>query len=284
MTNFEIIGVIISFFVTVIVALTTKDKNNNVDWGTTFSWLLISLLITSHLNQREEIKRNTEVMEFYSEFKNNPSTVELARNALETEKEISSSNIDFFNSIFDKKNHRYSTNLLTLQSNEIKYNTNDLEELGEMYNDVIEIYNTSTNKTQIRATSYVNVEQWWTNEFGKKYIQANEEAIKKGVELTRVWIFETLEDFEKTKSELKLQKDKLGVKTYYVYEKDIQELNESKIDIILVDDKISQKSFYGELELTPLRKMTSVSFGSKSERMVELNNYWSDLIKLSKEF
>ena len=75
MTNFEIIGVIISFFVTIIVALTTKDKNNKVDWGTTFSWLLISLLITSHLNQREEIKRNTEVMEFYSEFKNNPSTV-----------------------------------------------------------------------------------------------------------------------------------------------------------------------------------------------------------------
>lgn len=284
MTNIELIGIITSVLVTIIVAITTKGKNKKVDWGTTFSWLLIGLLITSHLNQREEIKKNTEVMDFYSEFKNNPSTVELARNALETEKGIATSDIAFFNSIFEKKNERFSKNLLSLQEKEISYNTNDLEELGEMYNDVIQIFNTSTNKTQIRATSYVNIEQWWTNEFGKKYSEANQEAIDKGVELTRIWIFETIDDFEKTKSELNIQKNELGVKTFYVYEKDIQELNESKIDVILVDDKISKKSFYGELELTPLRKMTSVSFGSKSERMVELNNYWSELMKLSKEF
>jgi len=284
MTNIELVGVITSVLVTIIVAITTKGKNKKVDWGTTFSWLLIGLLITSHLNQREEIKKNTEVMDFYSEFKDNPSTVELARNALETENGIATSDIAFFNSIFAKKNERFSKNLLTLREKEISYNTNDLEELGEMYNDVIQIFNTSTNKSQIRATSYVNIEQWWTNEFGKKYSEANQEAIDKGVELTRIWIFETKDDFKKTKNELNIQKNELGVKTFYVYEKDIQELNESKIDVILVDDKISKKSFYGELELTPLRKMTSVSFGSKSERMVELNNYWNELMKLSKEF
>jgi len=284
MTNIEIIGIIASFLVTIIVALTTKGKNKKVDWGITFSWFLIGLLITSHLNQREELKRNTEVMEFYNEFRNNPNTVKLARNVLETEKVISSSDIKFFNKIFNKKNQRYSSNLLSLQSKEISYNINDLEELGEMYYDVIQIFKTATNKTQIRATSYVNIKQWWTNEFGRKYSIANKEAIERGVELTRIWIFETYEDFEKNKSELTYQKNKLGVKTFYVFEKDIQELNESKIDVILVNDKVNKKPFYGELELTPLRKMISVSFGSRNERMIELNNYWNELINLSKEF
>lgn len=283
MTNIELIGIITSVFVTIIVAIITKGKNKKIDWVTTSSWLLIGLLVTSHLNQREELKKNIEMVEFYSEFKNNPSTVELARNALETEKEISSSKIDFFNTIFNKKKDRYSTNLLSLQANKVKYNTNDLEELGEMQNDAIEIFKTATNKSKIRATSYVNIKQWWTDKFGDEYEKANKEAVERGVDVTRVWLFETVKDFEENKRKMQNQKD-YGVKILYAFEKDIQELNESKIDIILVNDKNSTNSFYGELELTPLRKMTSVTFGYESDRVIQLNNYWSELIKLSKEF
>lgn len=283
MTNIELIGIITSVFVTIIVAIITKDKNKKIDWVTTSSWLLIGLLVTSHLNQREELKKNIEMVEFYSEFKNNPSTVELARNALDTEKEISSSKIDFFNTIFNKKKDRYSTNLLSLQAKKVKYNTNDLEELGEMQNDAIEIFKTATNKSKIRATSYVNIKQWWTDKFGDEYEKANKEAVERGVDVTRVWLFETVKDFEENKSKMQNQKD-YGVKILYAFEKDIQELNESKIDIILVNDKNSTNPFYGELELTPLRKMTSVTFGYESDRVIQLNNYWSELIKLSKEF
>jgi hypothetical protein len=283
-TPIEIVGILISIIITIIVALFTKGKNRTVDWGTTFSWFLISLLITSHISTRAEMSKTTSIMEFYSEFKDNPSSVELARNELDAKKIINDSQIAFFSKIFGVKNTRYESNLNSFKSIKISYNITNLYELGEMQNDVIEIFNTSNSNTTIRATSYVNVDQWWTNEFGKEYSRVNQEAIDRGVDLTRIWIFESPDDFKKTINDLKYQKEVLGVKTFYVFENDIQDLNESKIDVILIDDNVKNKSYYGELELTPLRKMTAVSFASNNERMSELNTYWDQLMDVAKKY
>jgi hypothetical protein len=283
MSDIETIGAIVSVLVAIIVAVLTKDKNRKIDWGTTTAWLLIGLLITSHLNQRDIINKNAELLNLYGEFRSSPSTIEVARNEIEAKKSLLEVDINFFQNIFSQKNDRYKENLTNLRANKISYNTNNLSELGEMYSDVIRIFELSDNETSIRATSYVNVEQWWTNEFGEEYKNVNKSAVEKGTQLTRVWIFETSRDFENSKQQMEYQKEVLGVETFYVYEKDIQNLNESKIDVILVDNP-NQKSYYGELELTPLRKMISVSFGSDSQRMRELNLYWNQLIEVSKRY
>ncbi|MEX0813576.1 MAG: hypothetical protein WD048_15265 [Chitinophagales bacterium] len=284
MSQIEIIGTGISILLAVIVALISKGKNRKVDWGITSAWLLIGLLVTSHLNQREIINKNAELLNLYGEFKNSPSTIELARNEIEAKKSLSDMNIQFFQRILNQKHNRYQDNMQTLSSGAITYNTDNLTELGEMYNDVIEIFQVASPNSKIRATSYVNVEQWWTNEFGEDYKKANNEAIERGVELTRIWIFKTDDDFKNSKPEMTYQKETLGVNTYFVYERDIQDLNESKIDVLLVDNNDENNSLYGELELTPLRKMISVSFGSNKERMNELNNYWDNLIEVAKKF
>lgn len=281
--SIEIIGVIVTSIVTIIVAFATRGRNKKIDWGTTFAWLLIGLLITSHLHQRQIINKNAELLNLYGEFKSSPSTIEIARNEIEAKKTLSNSNIDFFQKIFSQKNLRYQDNLISLKSNRISYNTNNLSDLGEMYNDVIKIFELSDSETTIRATSYVNVEQWWTNEFGEKYKEVNKGAVEKGAQITRIWIFNTEDDFENSKMEMTYQKNVLGIKTLYVFEKDIQNLNELNIDVILVDN-LHQKSYYGELKLTLFRKMVSVSFGYDDHRMRELNIYWDQLINSSKQY
>jgi hypothetical protein len=277
----EIVGVFITILTTLIVANFTRDANNKIQWGITFSWLLIGLLITSHINTRILMHKNQSVMDFYAVFKDNPESVTIAKNDLTATKAISEMEISFFENIFLQKRQRYNHNLENISDEEIKYNITNLMELGEMQNDAVNIFENASNRAKVRATSYVNVEQWWTNEFGEKYEEANKSAVERGVEISRIWIFKDKMNYENRKEILEEQK-KLKINTYYLFEEDIQHLNESKVDVILVEDQT--KSFYGELELNPLRKMLSVNFGGKSSRMLELEEYWSDLLQIAKPY
>jgi len=282
MSGIEIYGYSISFLITIIVAITTKVRNSKIDWGTTFSWFLIGILVTSHFNQKEILEKNTEIFSFYSDFRESPNIIKTARQSIEADEKIKLSKIPVFESFFKYKSERFSKNMSTLKNEYIKYDTDDLTELGEMYKDVINIFENVESNGKIRATSYVDQAEWWTTKFGNKYKEANKLAINRGVEIERIWIFNSKKSFDSTISDMKQQRDSLGVKVYYVFESEIENLEEDNIDILLIKDKNNNTSIYGELELSTRRKMTSAKFGFDIARKKELEDYWNSLINIAK--
>jgi len=283
--SIEIITGLVSLIIGVIVAITTKSKDSKVNWGITLSSIVFTLLIGSHLNSRIEANKIHSLLDFYVKFRDNPDAVNLARKQSEAKNKLADGCV-FLKTIFNEKKQRFNNSLETLGNASVFYNITNLSELGEMQNDAVKIFELADKNTRIRATSYVNVDQWWNNEFGKQYSEANKKARERGVEIERVWIIKDKNELKASSLKNSLENEKkMNIKSYYVLEKDIQDFDEDKIDIIIVTNKKDGKSsFYGELNLTLFRKMTSVTFAADFKRLSELESYWTELMKIAEEY
>jgi hypothetical protein len=287
----EIITGAASLIIGTIVGFMTRGSGKKVDRVLTIVSIFIVLLIGSHINSRIEtnrIKTETqqihELTKFYVQFKENPDAINIARKDLIV-KELTEGH-QFLREIYNSKKKRYKKNLETFGDLKIHYNITDLAELGEMQKDATTIFELAGKNTRIRATSYVNTNQWWNNEFGIAYAEANKNARNRGAEIERVWIIKSKKELTKTVFKKILETEKaMKIKSYYVLEKDIQNLGENKIDIIIVTSKRNENApYYGELNLNLWRKMISVTFASNIKRLNKLENYWDELMKVAKEY
>jgi hypothetical protein len=109
-----------------------------------------------------------------------------------------------------------------------------------------------TAKKRILCTSYVQFNDWWNTPWGLKYEQLNEEDVKKGVKITRIFIFSTKDSFEGAKKYMSMQK-KAGIDVRYAMTQDLSMKLTS--DMIVIDDGLA-----GELRLTPDKGMKEAQF------------------------
>lgn len=93
-----------------------------------------------------------------------------------------------------------------------------------------------TNRT-VRATSYVNDDEWWNTSWGRAYLDENRRAVKeRNVKIERVFILRTEQDLQTKRALLKANAD-AGVKVSYVLASDLQEPFSE--DVILIDDQVA---------------------------------------------
>lgn len=146
-------------------------------------------------------------------------------------------------SIFTTQLNREINNLNNvlgqLERDRVTISKNDAMSFGETALD-------SATKT-VDATSYVSPGSWWLSPTGaisrggRDYIKKNEGAVKRGVRVRRVFIFDS--EKEKNDMDLVLSENKnAGVEVLYLYTSQTE--GSSRADLLLVDKKLG-----GELTL-----------------------------------
>ena len=120
-----------------------------------------------------------------------------------------------------------------------------------------------SSKQSILATSYVQFNQWWDTPWGRRYEELNAEAIKRGVKITRIFIFSNKADYEVAKPHLDAQK-KAGIDVRYVMSNQL----ETKVtsDMVIIDGRLA-----GELVLTPEKGMKQAEFRTRAVDIQDLS-------------
>jgi hypothetical protein len=107
-------------------------------------------------------------------------------------------------------------------------------------------------KKRVFATSYVQFNDWWNTPWGARYEQINEDNIKKGVLITRIFIFSNKEAFEGARKYMEMQK-KAGIDVKYAMTQNLDMKLTS--DMVVIDDRLA-----GDLRLTPDKGMKEAEF------------------------
>lgn len=129
------------------------------------------------------------------------------------------------------------------------------EEIGDFSTELIQ-----KAQKSIIATSYIKKSNWWDTPWGKEYEAINYKLAKKGIIITRYFIFSTKEEYENSISFLEKQEEN-GIKVYHILSNQIN--GDYNQDVILIDDKIG-----GKLLLNPDKEMT------KAEMIIDEKNLY----------
>jgi hypothetical protein len=107
-------------------------------------------------------------------------------------------------------------------------------------------------KTQIVATSYAQPASWWDQPWGKRYESENEEAVKRGVKVTRTFLFANQAELDAIKPLLSKEVD-AGITVKYAFVKDLHA--DLVNGLVVIDDSLA-----GELHLTPAKGVKEAVF------------------------
>jgi hypothetical protein len=105
---------------------------------------------------------------------------------------------------------------------------------------LIDILNGCRKGDIVYATSYVNLSDWWYKDLGQRYLQANYDAIKKGVRIERIFILR--EDETKGVYEFMKNQNNGGIRACIVNESNIK--SNLKENFFLIKDSILSYSEY----------------------------------------
>ena len=131
-------------------------------------------------------------------------------------------------------------------------------------------------KVSVNTTSYVSPHSWWLTSEGKAYFFKNEDAIKRGVKVKRIFIYMDNAEHKRLEPVI-IQQKKAGV---IVYSALVSSLPKGWTrDIIIVDGKL-----VGELALDmDTRDFNKVDVHAGVEDVKRVNENWEDLLRLSKQ-
>ena len=110
-------------------------------------------------------------------------------------------------------------------------------------------------KQSILATSYVQFNAWWDTPWGRRYEELNVDALKRGVTITRIFIFSSKADFESARKHLETQ-SKAGIDVRFAMANELGIQITS--DMVVVDNRLA-----GELRLTPEKGMKEAEFRTR---------------------
>ena len=197
--------------------------------------------------------------------------IKAAAKALKEEK-ISNTLIAYHNAKegLSVKDNNVMEKALNLRFKDFKKAITNLERTGvlEVSLDDLEVIALdviSSAKNSIKATSYVDSSQWWRKPWGKRYFRLNEEKIKNGVVINRIFIFEN-EAAKKRDIELLICSSLIDVKVHVLLLSNLSRpLGEDVI--IIIDDNI----LAGQLVLGTSKIMKASNFSSDHEFIAERN-------------
>lgn len=127
-------------------------------------------------------------------------------------------------------------------------------EQHEMPDFVIRLIETATRSFD--ATSYVQFNEWWDTPWGRRYEKLNIDAVRRGVAVSRTFIFSSKEELDAARAHLDKQVNG-GIKVRYAIA-DALGIQVTS-DMVVVDGKLA-----GELRLTPDKGMKQAEFFTQS--------------------
>jgi hypothetical protein len=107
-------------------------------------------------------------------------------------------------------------------------------------------------KTQIVATSYAQSASWWDQPWGKRYESENAEAAKRGVKVTRTFLFANESELDAIRPLLSKEVD-AGITVKYAF---VGNLHTQLVSgLVVIDNGLA-----GELHLTPAKGVKEAEF------------------------
>jgi hypothetical protein len=111
-------------------------------------------------------------------------------------------------------------------------------------------------KKQIVATSYAQPASWWDQPWGKLYESENEEAVKRGVKVTRTFLFANEAELNAIRPLLSKEVN-AGIKVKYAF---VANLHADLVNgLVVIDDSLA-----GELHLTPTKGVKEAVFYTRT--------------------
>jgi len=123
--------------------------------------------------------------------------------------------------------------------------------------DIIALSIVKSATRSIKATSYVDSSQWWKNPWGKKYFRLNEQKIRDGVTIDRIFIFENKEAQQKD-ADLLICSSEIGVNVHVLLLSNMSKAFAE--DVIIIDDY----AVGGQLVFGPTKEMKASNFSVNS--------------------
>jgi len=96
------------------------------------------------------------------------------------------------------------------------------------------LLHTTKAQDKVLATSYVETGEWWKNPSGEAYLQENINAVRRGAEVTRIFIFDNEKSFHQSEA-LMIKQVEGGMKIKVAYAQDVP--TRAQLDCMLVDDR-----------------------------------------------
>lgn len=198
--------------------------------------IILGMTYSIYMEKLPEIKEITKIVESINE--NDPAYSLLIKfsNTERTLLELDNDQIRFlFSSQLNKNIERMAAFIDDLENREIKISEGDAA--------LFAIKNFETARISIDATSYVNPEQWWINKDGTisnegtNYIKKNAEAVRRGIKVRRVFIFDSKNEELTMKKVLEANR-KAGVEVYTAFRSSLPKTIGS-FDFLSVDGKLA---------------------------------------------
>jgi hypothetical protein len=106
--------------------------------------------------------------------------------------------------------------------------------------------------TQIEATSYAQPASWWDQPWGKTYESENEAAVKRGVKVTRTFLFANATELDAIRP-LLMKEVEAGIRVKYAFVANLH--TELVSGLVVIDGGLA-----GELHLTPAKGVKEAEF------------------------
>lgn len=138
-----------------------------------------------------------------------------------------------------------------------------------------------TAKESFHASSYVRMDEWWNKPWGEEYEMLNIAAVKRGVQVSRTFIFSKPETLDRDTWHSLID----HMKTEYRGKIEVRVVKSSDLiddltsDMVVVDDRIA-----GELELTPDKSFKKATFYTNESQVRRIKNNLQNLRVNSREF
>lgn len=119
-------------------------------------------------------------------------------------------------------------------------------------------------RTRIEATSYAQPASWWDQPWGKTYETENEKAVKRGVKVTRTFLFANAAELDAIRPLLMKEVD-AGIKVKYAF---VANLHTELVNgLVVIDDSLA-----GELHLTPAKGVKEAEFSTHANDIRTIEN------------
>ena len=130
-------------------------------------------------------------------------------------------------------------------------------------------------RKSVEATNYIGLSRWWEQAWGEQYERANEAAIKRGITITRVFIFAGGNEMSVAKTIMTLEANS-GIHVRYALQADLPPFTG---DVVLVDGTLE-----GQHQIVPGKGISEAVFSANPSDIKEAEFSFQNIETNSREF
>jgi hypothetical protein len=228
------------FVTSIIVIITYVRSGDSPKWNLILTVSLLGLIFSFLISIRYEIIPRIEKAQLLAyQLTRNQIATDVLQLLLAVKESSYYGNNDVFKDQFDENISNLQTVLKLASDGDFVVPKDDIP----LFSDKL----INSADESIIATSYVKGTEWWLSHWGREYESINYDLRKKGITITRFFIFSNRKEFEEMKDLIRRHINN-KIETYVVFNWESSYVHTE--DLILVDRKIS-----GRLVLDPEKNM-----------------------------